>query len=105
MNTTLKKLRKMLIKSLPTREEQIGKALRVIFHDKDEGLTDEEALKILEWKNYKSTDELFEEYDKDRITVNIYKENVVIFNDTAKELPSIKGIEVIQFIDELGIEE
>ena len=105
MNTTLKKLKKILIKATtPSREEQIGKALRVIFHGMDEGLTDEEAFKILDW-NYKSTDELFEEYDKDRITVNTYKENVVIFNDTVKELPGINGIEVIQFIDELGIEE
>ena len=101
----LRKLKKVLIRAnTPSREEQVCKALQTIFHDIDAGLTDEEAFKILDW-NYKSTDELFKEYDKDRITVNTYEENVVIFNDTAKELPSIKGIEVIQFIDELGIEE
>lgn len=101
MNTTLNKLKKILTKATtPTREEQIGKALRVIFHGIDEGLTDEEAIKILGW-DYKSKDELFEVYDKDKITVNTYKENVVIFNGTPKELPEINGIDVIEFIDDL----
>jgi len=101
MNTTLKKLKKILVKATtPTREDQIGKALRVIFHSMDEGITDGEALKILGW-NYSTKDELFEVYDKDKITVNTYKENVVIFNDTPKELPEINGIDVIEFIDDL----
>ena len=97
----LRKLKKALIKAnTPTREHQVFKALKTIFHDENTGLTDEEAFNILDW-DYKSKEELFEVYDKDKITVNTYKENVVIFNGTPKELPEINGIDVIEFIDDL----
>ena len=44
------------------------------------GLTDKEAFNILGW-DYTSKDELFGQYDKDKITVNAYEDyNSIIFN-------------------------
>ena len=59
MNKELLKLKKLLLKAnTPTREEEVAKALRVIFHSigEDEspeaiyeGMSIEEAYKILGW--------------------------------------------------------
>ena len=45
------KLKKLLLQgSLPSREEKIAKALRVIFQSSnDEGISEEEAYKIIGW--------------------------------------------------------
>ena len=51
MNKELLKLKKLLLQgSLPSREEKIAKALRVIFQSSnDEGISEEEAYKIIGW--------------------------------------------------------
>lgn len=75
----------------PTKEKQICRALQTIFHDMQVGLTDKEAFNILGW-DYTSKDELFGQYDKDKITVNAYEDyNSMIFNDNDKELEGIEG--------------
>ena len=75
----------------PTKEKQICRALQTIFHDMQVGLTDKEAFNILGW-DYTSKDELFGEYDKDKIIVNAYEDyNSMIFNDNDKELEGIEG--------------
>ena len=75
----------------PTKEKQICRALQTIFHDMQVGLTDKEAFNILGW-GYTSKDELFGEYDKDKIIVNAYEDyNSMIFNDNDKELEGIEG--------------
>ena len=100
----LRKLKKALIKAnTQTREHQVFKALKTIFHDENTGLTDEEAFRILDW-NYKSKEELFGEYNKDQIIINEHEDSLMIFNATVKELPEINGVNVIEFFDELGIE-
>ena len=76
----------------PTKEKQICRALQTIFHDMQVGLTDKEAFNILGW-DYTSKDELFGEYDKDKIIVNAYENyNSMIFNDNDKELEGIEGV-------------
>ena len=75
----------------PTREKQICGALQTIFHDIDNGLTDKEAFSILGW-DYSTKEELFDIYDKDKITVTPYdKYESMIFNDNDKELEEIQG--------------
>ena len=74
-----------------TREQEVCRALQTIFHDMQVGLTDKEAFNILGW-DYTSKDELFGEYDKDKIIVNAYENyNSMIFNDNDKELEGIDG--------------
>ena len=83
--------RDLLRINTPTREKQICGALQTIFHDINVGLTDKEAFEILGW-DYTSKDELFGEYDKDKIIVNAYENyNSMIFNDNDKELEGIEG--------------
>ena len=88
----LKKMKRDLLRiNTPTREKQICRALQTIFHDMQVGLTDKEAFNILGW-DYTSKDELFGEYDKDKIIVNAYEDyNSMIFNDNDKELEGIEG--------------
>lgn len=88
----LKKMKRDLLRiNTPTREKQICRALQTIFHDIQVGLTDKEAFNILGW-DYTSKDELFGEYDKDKIIVNAYEDyNSMIFNDNDKELEGIEG--------------
>ena len=83
--------RDLLRINTPTREKQICGALQTLFHDINVGLTDKEAFEILGW-DYTSKDELFGEYDKDKIIVNAYENyNSMIFNDNDKELEGIEG--------------
>lgn len=83
--------RDLLRINTPTKEKQICRALQTIFHDMSVGLTDKEAFNILGW-DYTSREELFEVYDKDKITVNAYENyNSMIFNDNDKELEGIEG--------------
>ena len=83
--------RDLLRINTPTREKQICGALQTLFHDINVGLTDKEAFEILGW-DYTSKDELFGEYDKDKIIVNAYEDyNSMIFNDNDKELEGIEG--------------
>ena len=83
--------RDLLRVNTPTREKEISRALQTIFHDINVGLTDKEAFEILGW-DYTSKDELFGEYDKDKIIVNAYEDyNSMIFNDNDKELEGIEG--------------
>ena len=83
--------RDLLRINTPTREKQICGALQTIFHDINVGLTDKEAFEILGW-DYTSKDELFGEYDKDKIIVNAYEDyNSMIFNVNDKELEGIEG--------------
>ena len=88
----LKKMKRDLMQiNTPTREKQVCRALQTIFHDMEVGLTDKEAFKILDW-DYTSKDELFGQYDKDKIIVNAYENyNSIIFNDNDKELDGIDG--------------
>ena len=88
----LKKMKRDLMQiNTPTREKQICGALQTLFHDINVGLTDKEAFEILGW-DYTSKDELFGEYDKDKIIVNAYENyNSMIFNDNDKELEGIEG--------------
>ena len=83
--------RDLLRINTPTREKQICGALQTLFYDINVGLTDKEAFEILGW-DYTSKDELFGEYDKDKIIVNAYENyNSMIFNDNDKELEGIEG--------------
>ena len=88
----LKKMKRDLLRiNTPTREKQICGALQTLFHDINVGLTDKEAFEILGW-DYNSKEELFGEYDKDKIIVNAYENyNSMIFNDNDKELEGIEG--------------
>ena len=84
--------RELLRINTPTREKQICGALQTLFHDINVGLTDKEAFEILGW-DYTSKDELFGEYDKDKIIVNAYENyNSMIFNDNDKELEDTEGV-------------
>ena len=88
----LKKMKRDLLRiNTPTREKQICGALQTLFHDINVGLTDKEAFEILGW-DYNSKEELFDIYDKDKITVTPYdKYESMIFNDNDKELEGIEG--------------
>ena len=88
----LRRMKRDLLRiNTPTREKQICGALQTLFHDINVGLTDKEAFEILGW-DYTSKDELFGEYDKDKIIVNAYENyNSMIFNDNDKELDGIDG--------------
>lgn len=83
--------RDLLRINTPTREKQICGALQTLFHDINVGLTDKEAFEILGW-DYNSKEELFGEYDKDKIIVNAYGDySSIVFNDNDKELDRIDG--------------
>ena len=89
----LRKMKKDLLKiNAPTREKQVCRALQTIFHDMQVGLSDEEAFQILGW-DYSTKEELFNIYDKDKITVTPYdKYESIIFNSCIdKELDDIEG--------------
>ena len=89
----LRKMKKDLLKiTTPTREQEVCRALQTIFHDMNVGLTDKEAFKILGWE-YETKEELFNIYDKDKITVTPYENyESIIFNSCIdKELDDIKG--------------
>ena len=89
----LRRMKKDLLKiNAPTREKQVCRALQTIFHDMEVGLTDKEAFNILGWE-YETKEELFNIYDKDKITVTPYdKHESIIFNsDISKELEGIEG--------------
>ena len=77
----LSKMKKDLLKiNAPTREKQVCRALQTIFHDMQVGLSDEEAFQILGW-DYSTKEELFNIYDKDKITVTPYENyESIIFN-------------------------
>ena len=76
----------------PTREQEVCRALQTIFHDMEVGLTDKEAFNILGWE-YETKEELFNIYDKDKITVTPYENyESIIFNSCIdKELDDIEG--------------
>ena len=89
----LRKMKKDLLKiNAPTREKQVCRALQTIFHDMQVGLSDEEAFQILGW-DYSTKEELFNIYDKDKITVTPYDQyESIIFNSCIdKELDDIEG--------------
>ena len=88
----LRRMKRDLLKiNTPTREKEVCRALQTIFHDMNVGLSDEEAFQILGW-NYNTKEELFDIYDKDKITVTPYdKYESMIFNDNDKELEGIEG--------------
>ena len=89
----LRKMKKDLLKiTTPTREQEVCRALQTIFHDMNVGLTDKEAFNILGWE-YETKEELFNIYDKDKITVTPYdKYESIIFNSCIdKELDDIEG--------------
>ena len=88
----LRRMKRDLLRiNTPSKEKQICRALQTIFHDINVGLTDKEAFEILGW-DYTSKEELFGEYDKDKITVTPYdKYESMIFNDNDKELDGIDG--------------
>ena len=89
----LRKLKRDLLKiNTPTRHQEVCKALQTIFHDMEVGLTDKEAFNILGWE-YETKEELFNVYDKDKITVTPYdKFESIIFNTHIdKELDDIEG--------------
>lgn len=89
----LRKMKKDLLKiNAPTREKQVCRALQTIFHDMEVGLTDKEAFNILGWE-YETKEELFNIYDKDKITVTPYENyESIIFNSCIdKELDDIEG--------------
>ena len=89
----LKKMKKDLLKrSTKTREQEVCRALQTIFHDMEVGLTDKEAFNILGWE-YETKEELFNIYDKDKITVTPYERyESIIFNSCIdKELDDIEG--------------
>lgn len=93
----LRKMKKDLLKiNAPTREQEVCRALQTIFHDMNVGLTDKEAFNILGWE-YETKEELFNIYDKDKITVTPYEKcESFIFNSCIdKELDDIKGAIVI----------
>ena len=89
----LRRMKKDLLKiNAPTREKQVCRALQTIFHDMQVGLSDEEAFQILGW-DYSTKEELFNIYDKDKITVTPYENyESIIFNSCIdKELDDIQG--------------
>ena len=89
----LRRMKKDLLKiNAPTREKQVCRALQTIFHDMQVGLTDKEAFNILGWE-YETKEELFNIYDKDKITVTPYENyESIIFNSCIdKELEGIEG--------------
>lgn len=89
----LRRMKKDLLKiNAPTREKQVCRALQTIFHDMQVGLSDEEAFQILGW-DYSTKEELFNIYDKDKITVTPYERyESIIFNSCIdKELDDIEG--------------
>ena len=89
----LKKMKRDLMQiNTPSREKQVCRALQTIFHDMEVGLTDKEAFNILGWE-YETKEELFNIYDKDKITVTPYdKHESIIFNSCIdKDLDDIKG--------------
>ena len=89
----LRKMKKDLLKiTTPTREQEVCRALQTIFHDMQVGLTDKEAFNILGWE-YETKEELFNIYDKDKITVTPYDQyESIIFNSCIdKELDDIEG--------------
>ena len=89
----LRRMKKDLLKiNAPTREKQVCRALQTIFHDMEVGLTDKEAFNILGWE-YETKEELFNIYDKDKITVTPYERyESIIFNSCIdKELEGIEG--------------
>ena len=89
----LRKMKKDLLKiNAPTREKQVCRALQTIFHDMQVGLSDEEAFQILGW-DYSTKEELFNIYDKDKITVTPYEnyESIIFNSDISKELEGIEG--------------
>ena len=89
----LRRMKKDLLKiNAPTREKQVCRALQTIFHDMQVGLSDEEAFQILGW-DYSTKEELFNIYDKDKITVTPYENyESIIFNSCIdKELDDIEG--------------
>ena len=89
----LRRMKKDLLKiNAPTREKQVCRALQTIFHDMQVGLTDKEAFNILGWE-YETKEELFNIYDKDKITVTPYENyESIIFNSCIdKELDDIEG--------------
>ena len=88
----LRRMKRDLLKiNTPTREKEVCRALQTIFHDMNVGLSDEEAFDILGW-NYNTKEELFDIYDKDKITVTPYdKYESMIFNDNDEELDSVEG--------------
>ena len=89
----LRRMKKDLLKiNAPTREKQVCRALQTIFHDMQVGLSDEEAFQILGW-DYSTKEELFNIYDKDKITVTPYENyESIIFNSCIdKELDDVKG--------------
>ena len=89
----LRKMKKDLLKiNAPTREQEVCRALQTIFHDMEVGLTDKEAFNILGWE-YETKEELFNIYDKDKITVTPYDqyESIIFNSDISKELEGIEG--------------
>ena len=76
----------------PTREKQVCRALQTIFLDMEVGLSDKQAFQVLNW-DYETKDELFAEYDRDKITVTPYEnyESIIFNTDTEKELEDIEG--------------
>ena len=89
----LRKMKKDLLKiTTPTREQEVCRALQTIFHDMNVGLTDKEAFNILGWE-YETKEELFNIYDKDKITVTPYEnyESIIFNSDISKELEGIEG--------------
>ena len=89
----LRKMKKDLLKiNAPTREKQVCRALQTIFHDMQVGFTDKEAFNILGWE-CETKEELFNIYDKDKITVTPYENyESIIFNSCIdKELDDIEG--------------
>ena len=89
----LRKMKKDLLKiNALTREQEVCRALQTIFHDMNVGLTDKEAFNILGWE-YETKEELFNIYDKDKITVTPYdKYESIIFNSCIdKELDDVEG--------------
>ena len=89
----LKKMKRDLMQiNTPSREKQVCRALQTIFHDMNVGLSDKEAFEILGW-NYSTKEELFDIYNKDKITVTPYEnyESIIFNTDTEKELEDIEG--------------
>lgn len=89
----LRRMKKDLLKiNTPTRHQEVCKALQTIFHDMEVGLTDKEAFNILGWE-YETKEELFNVYDKDKITVTPYDkfESIVFNSHVDKELEDIEG--------------
>ena len=98
----LRKLKRDLLKiNTPTRHQEVCKALQTIFHDMEVGLTDKEAFNILGWE-YETKEELFNVYDKDKITVTPYdKFESIVFNSHVDKTDgvqiSIEDVYVVWF--------